>query len=123
MTALDLIECLLTATEPSRELDRRILEYVTDARFEVDTPAFTSSIDAALTLLPDGWRWNLNDGNVACICSDWDDDNAPVFWSQRPKERHVGCDQAKGTVATPAIALCIAALKARAARKHDSICR
>lgn len=69
---------------------------------------YTASIDAALTLVPEPWRlqdiWQSDDGKS------W---HAGV----RIPGLEVGSDEA---CATPAIALCIAALKARAARPPRS---
>lgn len=63
------------------------------------TPHYTTSIDAAMTLVPEGW-------SVKC------------YFMPRGigNEVHVGCSVGKST--TPAIALCIAALRAQEA-SHD----
>lgn len=59
---------------------------------------FTESIDAALTLVPEGWCWGL-----------FDEPNA-WLWPTPTRDLLTGI-QGKG--ATPAIALCIASLRAR----------
>lgn len=95
----DLIERLERATGPSAELDARIWcelngsDYIAPHTWEGQSgklyvhdytvPAYTASIDAALTLCPGGFA-------------------------------SVGGHSANG--ATPALALCIAALRARATR-------
>jgi hypothetical protein len=118
-----LIERLEKATRPDRELDCAIfvataespfVSYYPDcvlatlggfsARLEIsDIEKFTSSIDAALTLVPEGQEWQL--GSAHLVSTYW----AEVIASD--------CYKAKGT--TPAIALCIAALKARATERKD----
>lgn len=65
----------------------------------LDAPHYTTSIDAALTLVPDGWNWHL--------ITEFDGINAAVF----PPGNAV--DYPDVTASTPALALCIAALKAR----------
>lgn len=59
-------------------------------------PAYTASIDAALTLVPEGARWDVQRDRTAAFASI---DGVTT-----------------GRCATPAIALCIAALRARAER-------
>jgi hypothetical protein len=72
-----------------------------------DAPKYTSSIDAALSLVPTGWRiCDLQDASLfKDIASVVAIDNAPSYepWHFRNE---------RGMAATPAIALCIAALKA-----------
>lgn len=100
----DLIERLQAATGPDRELDGLI-------QTALDLPpmhfgaggrcnAFTRSLDAALLLVPEGWRWFVN-WKAAHVWRVTDDGD--VFLSER------------ANAATPIIALCIAALQARAA--------
>lgn len=87
----ELIERLKQATGPDPELDY-------DIQCEMDgrgkPPAYTGSFDAALTLVPRGVWWR-------CSC---DIDLTPTAV--------VGGSQYAEVGATPAIALCIAALKA-----------
>jgi len=108
-----LIARLEKATVPDRELDRAIgravgVEIVSDYanglnRVIKDIPHYTASIDAALTLVPEGMDWDVNNmtGNgdyrsyVMYL-------SAPGEWTSR-----------SGKAINPAIALCIAALKAR----------
>lgn len=130
----DLIERLEKATGPDRELDgdiaaalklhpkgwrRGVKEasataswWSKDDRDRYDAPPVTKSIDAALTLVLEGWSWNVTGGDLsaegkpyACIASK-DVIGGPEPWLE---ER----DVKEATASTPAIALCIAALRAR----------
>lgn len=106
----DLIERLEKATGPDREIDLAIYraEFPHPAvglpkrnQDEYDRargPRYTSSIDAALTLVPEGCKWEASSypKNGAAWVGPF---KAPV--------------QQFTVAATPAIALCIAALKAR----------
>jgi hypothetical protein len=112
----DIVERLEKATGPDRELDA--LVYVghyrsaypdeTDAaRIEYAlrcAPHYTSSIDSAIMLVPRGRKWRVGshattiwDGFYAAICPDILSGKTHESWCK----------------STPAIALCIAALKAR----------
>jgi len=63
--------------------------------FDQLVPAYTASIDAAMTLVPEGCdKWAVSGRNAATV----NERHAVVQWSY---------------AATPAIALCIAALKVR----------
>ncbi len=132
MTDLNaLIERLSRATGPDRELDAAIavaikggridwiLDGITKETFPVrvypDTtgvtargelqaavPRYTSSIDAAMTLVPEGWNWELSN-------------NPPSAWmceSGYNPDTYNG-ETAQANARTPAIALTIAALSAR----------
>ena len=61
-------------------------------------PRYTTSIDAALTLVPEGWNWQISDIGLAWVGTHLAA-NKPVRFD--------------GDAATPALALCISALKAR----------
>lgn len=91
-----LIEALERAEGPSRELDRAIWYALQDEMTgdPSKSPAFTASIDAALTLVPEGFSWAVGS-----------DGGASVFGP--------GGHMFKGLAATPAIALVIAALRAK----------
>lgn len=96
MTKDELIAALEKADRPSFKLDNVIDLMAFDHGWRVErfgtpdiTPRYTASIDAALTLVPEGCGFVL----MGCAAK-------------------VGREIAKG--ATPAIALCIAALRARA---------
>lgn len=108
-----LIERLANATEPSRELDRAILyaELRLPPKFqsEGDNPKhYTSSLDDALTLLRRHYLWEIKRGiecraTVWWIEKDWDDTGAPTGYS----------------TSYPALALCTAALMARAVEDRE----
>jgi hypothetical protein len=119
MTAPDidgLVERLEKASGPDRQLDGAIAMLIDDVpdwcrgpttvgtyehpkRGILNARRFTESIDAAMTLVPEGWCWGL-----------FDEPNA-WLWPTATRDLLTGI-QGKG--ATPAIALCIAALRARA---------
>jgi hypothetical protein len=71
-------------------------------------PPYTASLDAAVTLVPDGWGYEMRRGYSGArraLCRMWDGSG---IWID-------------GTVAaTPALALCAAALRARAAMAQPS---
>lgn len=114
----ELIARLEAATEGCRELDAdigRVLGYwvsenaarlatgwdwiagVGDQGGKWELPHYTTSLDAALTLMPEGWIWDVaSTGCVWTMPSDNLDEQIVV-----------------GGVDNPIIALCIAALKAR----------
>jgi hypothetical protein len=108
MTREELIAALEAATGPSRELDAAIFSHLYGWSyplvgaavhdFRENGAAYTASIDAALTLVPDG-----------CEAVIWTAGGADVF-PATPGLRAYDATHA----ATPAIALCIAALRARA---------
>jgi hypothetical protein len=121
---LKLAERCEAATGPDRELDKLIHEALgncvhreteyyavqSDTGFTCkacrkDTygftiPKYSASLDAAMTLVPEGWAWSLNSG-AAGEC----------FARVSPKSRLTVVD-----AATPALALCAAALSARASQ-------
>jgi hypothetical protein len=66
-------------------------------------PKFTASLDAAMTLVPEGWHWSVVS-----------DDCAAVF---KRTERKLYAALHDATAITPALALCAAALRARAAQE------
>ena len=67
-----------------------------------DHPPYTASIDAALSLVPDGWRLSISN-----MCG--------PGWFAGLHETD-GYGEGYGRAATPALALCAAALKERKAR-------
>ena len=119
-TEIDLISRLSAATGPSRELDGEIAlangwtqerdRFVGDCwksprgRYQSGPPRFTESIDAALTLVPEGYGFMIRyhetaDGKMRACCS------------------LLGCNGVGDTWDvwgnTPAIAIAIACLKAK----------
>lgn len=136
MTVADLIARLEAAAEGSRELDAHIDavingrdvirvegdfslatrhtpgRYWYDSVHFADAPNYTTSIDAALTLIPEGFA--VRDFSIWPGCRP----TVRILGTHRERDGlywHNGTDgrwEAQG--ATPALALCIAALKARA---------
>ena len=119
MTIEELIAALERAEGPSRELELRIARDVLDSEplghaaglpddlllFQPEYgpwPHYTASIDAALWLVPKGVGWGVKKQQ-----------NGEFAWCDGDIAR-AGNVAVRGG-ATPAIALCIAALKARAA--------
>ena len=100
----ELIAKLEAAKTESRELDAEIWEHV-HGFAPTHCPHYTDSIDAALILVMEGWAWLANgqtDGHG---------------WARiiSPAENLSVSDYKDGTEGrTPALALCIAALKAHA---------
>lgn len=91
MTTTALIERLEALDAPCRECDV-LIDPVNGTAFH-----YTAYIDAAMTLVPEGWRWSLfGPDNQACLVNPDNPSQAAT------------CDGAN-----PAIALCIAALRAQ----------
>lgn len=124
-TLNDLIARLEAAEGPSRELDARITAVLNNPGKPFEEinwiaaeaawgahafPLYTASIDAAMTLVPKGWHILLSDWEHAKLrergpwqCIITQPGTRDTF---EPRFR---CDHAP----TPALALCIAALRAR----------
>lgn len=116
MTRLvELAELCEKASGPDRELYAMIYDAVYggeclyDPKWEtwitpggMNVPAFTASLDAALTLVPEGWDWASGSGQFG----------GHAFMR---RVTSVGEPPAiSSDAATPALALCAAALRARA---------
>ena len=71
------------------------------------TPYYTASIDAALTLLPDGRGWLLGRGHLTLT--------EPPYGARICSISDPDIEYGVGEGSTPAIALCIACLRARSA--------
>ena len=120
----DLIARLESATEGSRELDAQIecsvrgwqlLEISStgaysfrhkekDFNYPSGAPCYTESLDAALTLVPAIWRvYNIKEAYIY----------PPNKWFACLERRREHRESMIGKAPTPALALCIAALKAR----------
>lgn len=123
----ELIAKLEAATEPSRELDSAIGQTIGMVAYDRSTdvlgypvgddapyPAFTTSLDAALTLVPGGAFWRVGHDGEGPNPADFRADVLNVMPAER---RSV---TGKGVAGTPALALCIAALRARTKEQsHD----
>jgi len=119
----ELIARLEAATVGSRELDAEIwLSIMKNGESMLmalrESPHYTASLDAALTLVPEGWAWELDwdkDGDATPAWSTW---SASAFChpaDRDPQNPH--CPRGMSRKAkTPALALCIAALRAREKR-------
>ncbi len=103
----DLIARLEAATKGNRKLDYAIYEMVEPDGFRVPAD-FTTSLDAALTLVAEGMYWAVGAGKTRV--------DEPLYGAAiyEPQISDDPKTLAQGqTDATPALALCIAALKAR----------
>ena len=91
---------------PDRELDAEIdaaIGWPTSSYFHQHTRRYTGSLDAALKLVPEGWKWSVNWSHHARLWLGGGMSSAPSNIEQSP-----GC-------ANPALALCAVALRAKAA--------
>lgn len=107
---LDLAERCERATGPDRELDYELAMVAgyteighrvyrdPQGKYYGSAPYYTRSIDAAMTLVPEGAEWEC--GTAHLVNRGW----ANVITRDR---------ESKGKAATPALALCAAALRAR----------
>lgn len=96
-SCLELAERCETAAGPNFQLEQDISDALFPERGNITHPAFTYSIYAALTLVPDG----LPHG---------------VLWFAADKPHTAFCGICVGKALAPALALCAAALRARAAQ-------
>lgn len=122
-----LIAKLESATEGSRELDEEIgrhlgieptCEYWPDGYEDcgmggsiksIDWPRYTTSLDAALALVPEGWRYFIrgpHPNNKSGLCK-------AGLWQCGKGEWYRDYPRGLAPKNQPALALCIAALKAR----------
>ena len=107
-TLLALAERCEQAAGPDKELDFTIDGFMLKHGPETDrirnpryVLPYTASLDAAVTLVPEGWDF--------CISKGWDEECAV---SLAPANK---VTEVISTSTTPALALCAAALRARAA--------
>lgn len=100
----DKLEALAARCEAAGgEYDPDLCAAIHDVLLEpkcIQPPNYCRSVDAALTLVPDGWRMSLSD-----VVS-------PGFHAALME--YAGHSEAFARAATPALALCAAALRARA---------
>jgi hypothetical protein len=136
VTLLELAERCENATEPDRELDACILAATSDGLrvahaseinnddvvagdvictrgfvgSSVSAPRFTASLDHAVKLIPDGWAWLVEYVGVEPYppC-------AADLWVPAQREDGSNFPRCRVDAATPALALCVAALRVRAA--------
>lgn len=110
----DLLDRLRAAGGPDRRLDIEIACFVSGLSVEhfneaisdggdwseEEWPRYTASLDSAMTLVPEGMEWVVTSNGAKA--SMWDKNNHDIHEIRN-----------SGEVATPALALCIAALLAR----------
>lgn len=81
-------------------------------------PEFTKSIEAALTLVPDGWEWQASNRAPSPLAGRAYLNNRKLInigGGLTPNPEYKGAEQ---VAATPAIAMCLAALWARRANEN-----
>lgn len=122
MTDIDaLIERLKKATEGSRDFDGEIYRFLAAPNWQPDVAEqtkvayyrgyaehYTTSLDAALSLVPEPRIWGVSEGHK----KDGDGKVATAVTHTKRTAAHYG-EIHTGIAATPALALCIAALRAR----------
>lgn len=113
----ELIERLGRATEPDRIIDLDIaraigVELGPESECFEPYPCYTSSIDAAMTLVPEGWFLHAAFENTKAIIYRGDQHDF-IDWNAALQHRYGGRIRYAGSKANLALALCIAALKAR----------
>jgi hypothetical protein len=121
---LELAERCEKATGPDRGLDKAIaavvhLKQLTYQSPEwIKDPEFTASLDAAMTLVPEGALWKVDHGIT------WSDEQSTSNGRNYRAGVGIGDVPAKWSdgvsAASPAFALCAAALKARAHKEEAS---
>jgi hypothetical protein len=119
------------AEAPSRELDAAIFEATSGARAYIKTmpfsaknapqdrmitglPHYTRSLDDDVALIPEGWAWF-----VEWIGSPFVEGQARL-WIPLQRTQHLRVEQVTAEAKTPALALCAAALRARAAQAEGT---
>ena len=104
------IEALEKATEGSEKLDvmicRALHGYAADEPLWHVLP-YTRSLDAALTLVPAGWAWFVEQ-----IGKPYSEGRARL-WIPSARTQGLQTENINVDCATPALALCLAALRAR----------
>lgn len=91
---------------PDRSIDAQIYFAITNGvgcGMTQDAPRYTASLDAAMALVPEGYGWRLWVPNSTALASI----SVTMWGNGRSYAPH------ETTAATPALALCAAALKAR----------
>lgn len=97
------------------------LEFYREAEGDLaddEVPDFCGSIDAALTLVPKNWFWRCGRTSIYqawALINEMHPDHCDTGWNEFAWKR-----EAWEPDSTPAIALCIVALQARAVQKSKS---
>lgn len=103
----NLSERVMSLSGPDREVDAEIWRIIHPTSQYRLAPSYTASIDAAMTLVPEGHKyWNLGGSPTRGFAG------AGLYGA-------VIDDQFYGEAQTPALALCAAALLAREASNGD----
>lgn len=101
-----IIRSLEKATGPDRNIDAAIQRMLGGRVMHIGaggkTNAFTASVDAALSVVPDGWRTNW--AGTVPMATQW-------FWELIAMHENKATDRVYA--ATAPLAICIVALKAR----------
>lgn len=125
MTYERLESLLAEATGPSRELDHRcfavlygwdypLLGASAQEYESIGSPSYSASIDAALTLVPEDSFWRVgNDGEGVDPALYRADVGYATWPNGKDAMPHLGFE--RRVAATPALALCLAAIRARRA--------
>ena len=112
----NLIAELERATEGNRDLDTSIWSAVRCPTLFNDRPHYTTSLDAALTLVPAGVMWEVGTmEGEAKVC--WE--SAPSYYTEFATAESYAED---GDTFNAALALTIAALRARQAMEEQPSC-
>lgn len=125
MGQIDILSRLEAASVGSRDLDVRILghieawsvgdiEYALTGEHTVFAPPFSSSLDAALTLVPEGW------GNLQVTTTASGSMIAIVAAPSKAGSAFPIKSRGHGMGATAALAVTLACLKARQLAKHQA---
>lgn len=117
-TLLALAERVEALSGPDREVDAKIADAIhwDDPIVYEDDPrllAFTASLDAAMTLVPEGWNWMA--GNRDQPLARAYVNNGELAFVGAGMRRNPNRQWYETTAATPALALTAAALRAHAA--------
>ena len=124
----DLIERIEAASKGSRALDWEIHVHdgIDGKGMYGPHPRYSFSIDAALTLVPEGWMFGFEragsyDGSPKDEAWCWPyESNFDPDWQSGQQGYRDAPDGARGFAATPALALCAAALKSSAYLKETN---
>lgn len=81
--------------------------------FNARPPAYTTSIDAAMSLVPEGWSMSLGEKRGLPAHIRWN-----VWLHDHNTENGIAERSIEASAATPSLALCAAALRAKAS-DHD----
>lgn len=119
----DILTRLRDATEGSRKLDQIIGEALKlPPRYPSESSLciyahYTTSIDTALTLVPEGWKPSMMSWSVPELTEPTARVSMFMTLVSNDYKGHVRGEVKMHEGATPAIAVCIAALKARMAKE------